>query len=80
MGSAKQEGVFEYAQNAQIQIRPAHAQSLIQAFALHSFMSNDSLSRQRRPRSDCAFAQSDLGLRCPHMIRRHIWRGLYIMR
>ena len=43
---------------------------------IHSAVSNDSVSGQRRPRSDCADAQSDLGLLCPHMYRRHIfsWR------
>ena len=29
------------------------------------------------PRSDCASAQSDLGLRCPHMPRRHIFTQHY---
>ena len=42
-------------------------------------VSNDSISRQQRPRSDCAYAQSDLGLRCPCMPIRHIltWFGSY---
>ena len=30
-------------------------------------MSNDSVSRQQRPWSDCADAQADLGVRCLHM-------------
>ena len=34
---------------------------------IHSIVSNDSVSGQRRPWSDCADAQADLGLRCPHM-------------
>ena len=34
---------------------------------IHSIVSDDSVSGQRRPRSDCADAQADLGLRCPHM-------------
>ena len=33
----------------------------------HSVVYNGSVCGQRRPRSDCADAQSDLGLRCPHM-------------
>ena len=33
----------------------------------HSLVSNDSFCGQRRTWSDCADAQSDLGLRCPHM-------------
>ena len=38
MGWAKRKFVFEHAQNAQIQSHPTHAQSLIQAFALHWFI------------------------------------------
>ena len=34
MGHVKRESVFEHAQNTQIQIHPAHVQSLIWAFAL----------------------------------------------
>ena len=34
---------------------------------IYSTVSNVFISGQRRPRSDCADAQSDLGLRCPHM-------------
>ena len=34
---------------------------------IHSVVSNDSVSGQRRPWSDCADAQADLGLRCPDM-------------
>ena len=34
---------------------------------IHSVVSNDFVSGQGRLRSDCADAQSDLGLRCPHM-------------
>ena len=35
MGNVKRNGVFEHAQNTQIQIHPTHAQSLIRVFALH---------------------------------------------
>ena len=35
--------------------------------------SNNSLSGQRRPRSDCAHAQSDLGLRCPFTLQKNIF-------
>ena len=38
---------------------------------IYSIVSYDSVSGQRRPRSDCADAQSDLGLRCPHMPKTH---------
>ena len=34
---------------------------------LHSVVSNDSVSGQGKPWSDCADAQADMGLRCPHM-------------
>ena len=34
---------------------------------IHSVVSNDSVGRQWRPRSACADAQADLGLRCPYM-------------
>ena len=34
---------------------------------MHSIVSNDSGSEQRTSRSNCAEAQADLGLRCPHM-------------
>ena len=48
---------------------PAHAQSIIRACApfIHSVVSNDSVSGQWRPWSDCASAQSDQGLHCPHL-------------
>ena len=36
---------------------------------IHSMVSNGSENGQRKPRSDCAYAQSDLGLRCPHMAK-----------
>ena len=32
----------------------------------HSIVSKDSVCGQWRPWSDCAYAQADLGLRCPH--------------
>ena len=47
---------------------------------MQSKESNDSVSGQWRPWSDCADAQADLGLRCPHMPEgtfshgtAHIW-------
>ena len=33
--NSKQNGIFEHAQNAQIQIHPTHVLSLIETFALH---------------------------------------------
>ena len=38
MGGAKLKGVFEHAQNAQIQIYPAHAQSHIRSFAFRLYI------------------------------------------
>ena len=48
---------------------PVHDQGSIRAFLsmIHSIVSFDSVSGQRRPCSDCADAQADLGLRWPHM-------------
>ena len=34
---------------------------------IHSVVTEDSAGGQWRPWSDCAYAQSDLGLRCPHL-------------
>ena len=47
----------------------AHMQSIIWSFSpfIHSVVSNNSFNGQRRPWSDCADAQADRGLRCPHM-------------
>ena len=42
---------------------------------IHSIVANDSVSGQRRPRSDCADAQADLGLRCPHVPDKKIKRA-----
>ena len=38
MGHIKWKGIFKHAQNAAIQIHPAHSQSIIQAFALHWYI------------------------------------------
>ena len=40
---------------------------------VHSVVSSVAASGQRRPRSDCASAQSDLGLRCPHRFQKHVF-------
>ena len=37
--------------------------------SIDTFVSNESDCGQWRPRSDCADAQADLGIRCPHMLR-----------
>ena len=48
--------------------RSAHALSIIRVFALfiHSVVTNDSIIGQERPK----IAQSELGLRCPHMLSK----------
>ena len=38
MGRAKQKGVFEHVQNAQIQMYPKHAQRYIPVFAFHWYI------------------------------------------
>ena len=68
MGHSKRKDYFEQAQNAQIHIYSAHAYSDICSPLMHSIVSNDYISGQWRPWSDCADARSDLGLRCPHML------------
>ena len=42
---------------------------------IQSVVSNDSINRQWRPWSDCADAQSDLGLCCPHMSKHPFLHG-----
>ena len=52
---------------------------LIQAICsplIHSIVSNDSVRGKRRPWSDCADAQADLGLRCPHMLEDTFSHGV----
>ena len=50
-----------------VKIYPGHAQSHpgICSPLIHSVVSNDSVSGQQRHTSDCACAQSDVGLRYP---------------
>ena len=48
---------------------------------IYSAVSNVNVSGQRCPRSDCASAQSDLGLRCPYKPKRHFrmtWREYFL--
>ena len=46
---------------------------------IHTVVSNDSDSGQWRPWSDCADAQADLGLRCPHMPKDTFSQGASLM-
>ena len=51
-------------------IKPAHPRRLISLFIVRAYIPWDALmlyTDSQRPRSDCASAQSDLGLRCPQM-------------
>ena len=66
----KRKSPFEHMQNVQIQVirRMCKVSSgPLLSIDIYSIVSNNSVSGQWRPRSDCADAQSDLGLRCPHM-------------
>ena len=87
MARVKRKCALEHAQDAQIQvilrIRTYHP-GLYSSF-IHSVVFIDSVSGQWRPWSDCASAQSDLGLRCPHtpkdtfrMARRIRWGNLVV--
>ena len=71
MDLAKRKSAFEYAENWLIQI--------FLSICLPLNVLWYSVSGRRRPRSDCAGAQYDLGLRCPHINRRHIfaWLGSF---
>ena len=78
-GPCKRKSTFEHAQNAQIQVTLLVAK-YHRAFCypfLHSAVVNDFVREQWRPWTDCADAQADLGLRCPHMSKKRIfaWHG-----
>ena len=47
---------------------------------IHFVISKDSVNGQWRPWSDCADAQADLGLRCPHMPEYTFLHGAAIMK
>ena len=67
MGRSKRNGVFEHAQNADSSRACAKSHWGSCSPLIPSTVSNNSVSGKRRPWSDCASAQSDQGLRCPHM-------------
>ena len=69
MGRSKRKRAFEHAQNVQILtiLQCAKSRTGICSLLKHSVVSNDSVCGQRRPCSDCAYAQSDLVFRCSHM-------------
>ena len=85
------ENVSEHVQNAQTGSSHACAKSHLGICSplIHYIVSIDSVSGKRRPRSDCANAQPDLGLRCPHMpegtfshgeahaVNNRVYRGLH---
>ena len=80
----KRKGAFEYAHDAQIQIilriRKVTSGPLPSIHTFYSF--NDSVSGQWMPWWDCADAQADLGIRCPHMLEKKYFRmarPLYLM-
>ena len=47
----------------------AHSDPAILCLSIYSAVCIGTVTGQQRPISDCAFAQSDLGLRCPHMLQ-----------
>ena len=61
--------VFEHAQKHIFRFIPriCKCHSGICFPLIHSLMSNDYVSGQRRPWSDCEDGQADLGLRCSHL-------------
>ena len=69
LARAKRKRVFKHAQNAQVQSSRVCAMSHPGKCSppIHSAVSIDSRNGQRRPWSDCADAQADLDLRCPHI-------------
>ena len=67
---------FRAYRNSKDPDQPAKPHNLISIFvytSIYSTVFNVSVSGQRRPRSACPDAQADLGLRCPHRFRRHIF-------
>ena len=69
MGPVKGKSAFEHEQNGQTEIilRMRKVSSGHVLHLIHFIVFKDSVSGQRRSWSDCADAQADLGLRCPHM-------------
>ena len=59
-----------YSSNAFAKFQPGICSPLI-----HSIMSIDYASGQRRPWSDCVDTQVDLGIRCPHMLEDTFTHG-----
>ena len=69
MGCGKRKSVFKHVHNVQIQINlcMCKVSSGPWISIQIAVVSNDSVSGQGRPLSDCANAQADLGLQCLHM-------------
>ena len=72
----KRKDVFAHAQNA----HPMYALSHPGIWSLFTqpIVSNDSVSRQQRPWSDCANAQSDQGLCCPQRPKTFAHGGCHL--
>ena len=70
MDRDKQKCMVKHAQNARADLSHVFwkSHSGICSSLIHFIASNDYVSGQQRPWSDCADAQADLGLGCPHMI------------
>ena len=71
MGHVKRKSAFEHVQNVPIQLNLSmHKVSsglLLFIHTFYSIISNESVSGEWRPWSDCVEAQADLGLCCLHM-------------
>ena len=67
IGYTKRKGVFEQVQNADSSHSCTKFQPGICSPLIHTIVSIDFVSRQRRPCSDCVDVHTDLGLRCLHM-------------
>ena len=66
LGHVKRKSAFEHEQNADSD-HPVHVQSsILWSPFIHFIISNNSVSREGSPWSDCTNAQADLGLWCPH--------------
>ena len=75
MGRIKQKSAFDYVQKIQIILRMRKFHQGLYSLFIHSIVSSESVSGQWKPWLDCADAQADLGLRCPHMPKNTFYHG-----
>ena len=65
-GPISEENIVSYANN-KCQGQNAPSKQDLHLSSIYSLVSKDSVSVQRNPGSDCAYAQPGLGVRCSHM-------------